>query len=236
MRKAGSSRELTWPSIRKAAIELLYERGFEGMNLRELSRAVGLQAGSLYNYFSSKDDLLFRLISELMDDLIAELESAIAKDDDPLEQLKRIVEILVIRHSKRRKEVYIGHLEMRSLPEDRYKAYVEKRDRTERLVRRILADGRKAGLFDVPDEKIATVSIFTMLTGIADWYRPNGRLSVRQLIEIYTELVLKLLRPENPKAGTKSVPKRASGARPRKSNRGSQDGWPPSPSLGEGAS
>lgn len=208
MRKAGSRRDITWPNIRKAAIELLYKRGFDGMNLRELSSTVGLQAGSLYNYFTSKEDLLYRLISEVLDDLSAELEEAVGGIDDPVEQLKKVIEILVIRHSKRRKEVYIGHLEMRSLPKDRYKAYVEKRDRIERVVRDIVAAGRKAGAFEVPDEGVATISIFNMLTGIADWYRPGGRLTVRQLVNVYTELILKQFAPSKSSAAVKAPVRR----------------------------
>ena len=53
MRKSGATREVTWPLIRKAAIDLLYTHGFNVMNLRQLSGAAGLQAGSLYNYFNS---------------------------------------------------------------------------------------------------------------------------------------------------------------------------------------
>jgi AcrR family transcriptional regulator len=201
---------VTWPGIRKAAIQLLYSVGFDGMNLRELSGMVGLQAGSLYNYFATKEDLLFRLISELMDELNSQLEAAVAEDDDPVEQLKRIIEILVIRHSKRRKEVYIGHIEMRSLTKDRYKVYVEKRDRTEQIVHSVLAAGINAGKFSVPDAKIAVMAIFTMVVGIADWYRPNGRMSVQELTDTYTEMILKLLQPAAQPAAVKSV------AKPRK--------------------
>ena len=94
MRKAGANRDITWLSIRKAAVELLYERGFEGMKLRELSSAAGLQAGSLYNYFSSKEELLFRLVTETMDELITELATAIALESDPVEQLKNLIRVL----------------------------------------------------------------------------------------------------------------------------------------------
>lgn len=163
------------------------------MNLRDLSSEVGLQAGSLYNYFQSKEGLLFRLIVELLDDLSAELTGAIEESDDPVVQLKNVVEILVIRHSRRRKEVYIGHLEMRSLPAEHLKICIEKRDRIENLVRDVVSNGLKAGRFQVPDEKTATVVIISMLVNIADWYRPNGRFTVKQLINVYTETIMKLV-------------------------------------------
>lgn len=193
MRKSGATREVTWPLIRKAAIDLLYAHGFNVMNLRQLSSAAGLQAGSLYNYFSSKDDLLIRLITEILEEMLKQLDEAIAAVDDPVERVNKMVEILVVWHTKRRKETYIGHMEMRSLPEEHYRAYVALRDRFEKIFLAAVVAGCKSKIFQVSDPKIATVSALAMLTGIANWYRPNGKLSVRELITIYQEMVLNLL-------------------------------------------
>jgi AcrR family transcriptional regulator len=193
MRKAGSSREHTWPLIRDAAIELLYTHGFEGMNLRQLSMAVGLHAGSLYNYFDSKEHLLIRLITEIMDDMLAQIERDVLVIEDPAERMKKMVETMVVWHTKRRKETSIGHMELRSLPQDSCKAYVASRDRFERIFLDILVAGRNASMFHVPNEKIATMSVIAMLVGISDWYRPHGKLSVRRLVKIYQDAVLKML-------------------------------------------
>lgn len=193
MRKAGSSREQTWPLIRKAAIELLYTHGFEKMNLRQLSVAAGLHAGSLYNYFESKDHLLIRLVNEVMDDMLAEIERDVLVIEDPVQRLEKMVEIMVVWHTKRRKETSIGHMELRSLPHDSCKAYVASRDRFERIFMDILVAGREARIFRVPDEKVATMSVIAMLVGIADWYQPHGKLSVRRIVRIYQESVLTML-------------------------------------------
>lgn len=163
------------------------------MNLRELSGAAGLQAGSLYNYFHSKDDLLFRLITEIMDDFLSEIDARLQGVDDPMERLKIYIKSMVVWHSKRRKETYIGHMELRNLPEERYKVQVEARDRFEGALMEILRAGRKEGIFRVPDEKVATIIVISMLRGISDWYRPDGRFSIRQLVGVYTEMVLKIL-------------------------------------------
>lgn len=193
MRKAGSNREHTWRIIRSAAIELLYTHGFEGMNLRQLSMAAGLHAGSLYNYFDSKDHLLIRLINEIIDDMLVQIERDVVVIADPVKRLEKMIEIMVIWHTVRRKETSIGHMELRSLPDDSYKAYVASRDRFERIFMEILIAGRDARLFQVANEKIATKSVIAMLVGISDWYQPHGKLSVRRLVSIYQEAVLTML-------------------------------------------
>jgi len=191
LRTKGSNREVTWLNIRHAAINLLYRKGFRKMNVRELSGVAGLQAGSLYNYFDSKDDLLYRLITEITDDLLAEVSQRLDAVEDPVERVKRYIETMVKWHTLRRKEAYIGHMEVRSLSTKRYKIHIRQRDQAEQIFTKILADGCAAGIFEVPDAKIATMSTLAMLRGIADWYRQRGRFSSSQLVEIYTELILK---------------------------------------------
>jgi AcrR family transcriptional regulator len=44
--------------IANVAIEIFYEKGFKGTNMRELSEACGLSPGAIYRYVGSKDDIL----------------------------------------------------------------------------------------------------------------------------------------------------------------------------------
>ena len=48
-------------AIRDAGLRLIYRHGYEVMSLRQLAREVGIQAGSLYNHISTKQQLLFEL-------------------------------------------------------------------------------------------------------------------------------------------------------------------------------
>ena len=125
MRTVGSSREATWPAIRKAGIKLLYRHGFEAMNLRELATEAGLKgAGSLYNYFGSKEDFLFRIMCEIMDEILVELEDNCRAGRRSCIARRAFVEFHIRWHTGRREETFISHMEMRSLPPERYRHYV----------------------------------------------------------------------------------------------------------------
>ncbi len=122
MRTVGSSRELTWPAIRKAGIELLYRHGFEAMKLRELAKEAGLKGGgSLYNYFESKEDFLFRIMCEIMDEILVELEETVGLVQGDTARVKAFVEFHIKWHTGRRAETLISHMEMRSLSPERYR-------------------------------------------------------------------------------------------------------------------
>lgn len=218
MRTVGSSREVTWPVIRRAGIELLYRHGFEAMNLRQLAKAAGLKGGgSLYNYFESKEDFLFRLMCEVMEEILAELEDNVGPVAAPVERVKTFVEFHIKWHTGRREETFISHMEMRSLAPERYDFYVGLRKRYEDFVARMIQAGCKSGDFSVPDVHVVTQSILSMLTSVCYWYRPGGRISPKRLIDIHVQMVLAILRSgdlpahEQPPAG-RGAERRASAA------------------------
>jgi AcrR family transcriptional regulator len=201
MRTVGSSREATWPAIRRAGIDLLYRHGFEAMNLRELAAEAGLKgAGSLYNYFGSKEDFLFRIMCEIMDEILVELEANVGPVKGPVDQLMAFVEFHIRWHTGRREETFISHMEMRSLSAERYRHYVGLRKRYEAFVMKILVAGCKSGDFSVVDPHVLTQSILSMLTAICNWYHVGGRVSQKRLIEMHQQMVLAMLQSGDAKA------------------------------------
>lgn len=212
MRTVGSSREATWPVIRKAGIELLYRHGFEAMNLRQLAKAAGLKGGgSLYNYFDSKEDFLFRLMCEIMEEILAELEENVGPVSEPVEKVKTFVEFHIRWHTGRREETFISHMEMRSLSSERYAIYVGLRKRYEDFVVKMISAGCKSGDFSVPDVQVVTQSILSMLTSISSWYKPGGRVSQKRLIEIHIQMVLAILKSGGPDGTDEAWKMRAAG-------------------------
>jgi len=104
MRKPGSSGPETLRSLHSAAIQLLAERSYQGMNLRLLASKLRLQAGSLYNYIESKQQLLFWLMKDTTEKLLHGFEEMIAEIRDPSEQMRKFVAYHVAHHIANRKE------------------------------------------------------------------------------------------------------------------------------------
>ncbi len=68
----------TKEKIFDAAIELFAERGYDGVSVRDIARAVGLTEGAVYKHFASKD--------EILDSIFAYVEGRIypqAREDVP---------------------------------------------------------------------------------------------------------------------------------------------------------
>ena len=61
--------------IRPSAIDLFFEHGYEATSLRAIAGEVGIQVGSLYNHLTSKESLLYSIMSTIMEDLLREFDA-----------------------------------------------------------------------------------------------------------------------------------------------------------------
>ncbi|MDT3679153.1 MAG: TetR/AcrR family transcriptional regulator [Burkholderiaceae bacterium] len=189
-RTAGSDGARTHEAIRQAAIALIAERGFEAMTLRELAGRVGLQPGSLYRYFPSKNRMLVELMLEHLQFLLDEWQRVQPETADPRERLCAFVDFHIRSHTLRRQEVFVANMELRSLaPADRRRV-VALRRRYEDGLTGILRAGVEGGAFHVRDPRIAAFAVLAMLTGVGTWFNDAGRIGKRDLIDQYTQLVL----------------------------------------------
>ena len=195
-RTIGSHGPTTLEAIRKAGVRLIFEHGYEAMSLRQLAAEVGIQAGSLYNHISTKQDLLFDLVQDHINDLLRELDLALEGKADPVEQLRAFVAFHVTYHMTRKREVFIANSELRSFDAKNYDAVVSLRGAYEQRLAQILTDGVSDGVFEVVDIQVATFAIIALLTGLCTWYRPGGRLTRDAIIAAHEKLVLSGVAPQ----------------------------------------
>jgi AcrR family transcriptional regulator len=194
-RTIGSYGPKTMEAIRKAGLRLIFEHGYEAMSLRQLAAEVGIQAGSLYNHISTKQELLFDLIQDHINELLHQLDRALEGKQDPDEKLRAFVAFHVTYHMTRKREVFIANSELRSLEAKNYEAVVALRGAYEQRLAGILTDGVERGAFQVADIQVATFAIIALLTGLCTWYRPGGRLNREAIIEAHEKLVLSGVMP-----------------------------------------
>ena len=71
-----------------AAAKVFYRRGYADASVQDIADELGILKGSLYHYIDTKEDLLFRLLSETHDDVHAILDEVAEMPDlEPLERL-----------------------------------------------------------------------------------------------------------------------------------------------------
>lgn len=72
---------------------LFAERGVAATSIREIGDAVGLNSGTLYHYFSSKDAIVIEILVSFLSDLVNRYDAVVAESATAGEQVRRIVRI-----------------------------------------------------------------------------------------------------------------------------------------------
>ncbi len=204
-RKTGSHAEITGPKVRAAAQKLFARMGYAAVSMRRIAEEVGVQAGALYLYTPDKQTLLYDLMKSHMEELLAAWAAA-EKGGDPLARLEAFVRFHIRFHLERPDAVFIAYMELRNLEAENFARIEALRKAYEDELEAILADGRAAGLFDVPDTKLATLALIAMLTGVNTWYREGGRLSRERIESIYLDMALGAVGAEAGRARAMAAP------------------------------
>lgn len=189
-RKKGSHSETTGPRVHTAALRLFAQHGYAAVSMRQIAAEVGVQAGALYLYTPDKQTLLFDLMRAHMEVLLATWDVS-PQASDPLEKLEQFTRFHIAFHLDRSDAVFVSYMELRNLSQANFEVIEALRRSYEDRLEAILKDGQAAGVFNVPDTKLATMAVIAMLTGVTTWFREGGRLSRARVEAIYWDMVRK---------------------------------------------
>jgi len=181
----------TGARIRAAALRLIARDGFAAVSMRQIAGEVGLQVGALYNHVADKQSLLVVLMREHLEALLGALEAERLGEMAPVAALERFVRFHIRYHATRPDEVFIAYMELRNLAPEEFAGIEVLRRRYEDGLQAVLSRGAEAGVFEVQDARVATMAVIAMLTGVTTWFRPEGRLKLDEVEEIYVDMVRK---------------------------------------------
>jgi AcrR family transcriptional regulator len=172
--------------ILEAALQAFSEHGYHGTTTRDLARRSGLSVPGVYHYYPSKQDILFALMNEIIDELLTRSRQALAAvPAGPAAQFDALVESLLRFHMYRREGATVSTGELRSLEPENRERYVAKRDEQQHMLDQVIIDGVRDGVFATAYPKDASRAIASLCVGVASWYRPDGSLSVDALLVRY---------------------------------------------------
>ena len=176
------------------AARLFYERGYQSVSTRVLAQAAGIQGGSLYHHFTSKEEILYRIVQYGSGEFFAGLlplldESGWSYSD----RLARFVRGYITDAQHRRYAIAVLFRDMAHLSPDHFTELQAVRRHFQQAVQRFLNGGVDAGEFHVPDAKVAGIAVLDLLKGVDAWMREPGRLGRRQVADTYAVLILQLM-------------------------------------------
>jgi AcrR family transcriptional regulator len=158
--------------------------------MREIAAAAGMAVGNLYYYFADKQALLAFCQEDALDGLL-DLASRVRAL--PLDADGRLW-LLVVGHMLRLHETTpgaIAHLDVDGLAPGARAGVLAGRDAYEEAFRSVVREGIASGAFRDVDPKLAAVTLLGALNWTAQWYRPEGGKSPRELGEAMADLLVR---------------------------------------------
>ena len=169
-RKSGSFSATTGPKVRVAATRLIAEHGFAAVSMRQIAGEVGLQAGALYSYTPDKQTLLFDLLKDHLDGVIAGW-SAVQRPEDPVDQLQAFAAYHLKANAAAPEASQIARMELRNLDAANHAQISAALAEYEAQLAAILEAGAASKAFAVPHAGLAARAVLGLLDGIAEWRR-----------------------------------------------------------------
>ena len=88
----------TREKLLQAAMELMAERGMDGVAINEITERADVGFGTFYNHFPSKDAIYAALISQVFEDFADDIDARTQGMTDPAEILAFSIQMLSLIH------------------------------------------------------------------------------------------------------------------------------------------
>ncbi|OLF52340.1 TetR/AcrR family transcriptional regulator [Pseudomonas chlororaphis] len=196
MRELVASGQLTDPDsargkLLQTAAHLFRNKGYERTTVRDLAGAVGIQSGSIFHHFKSKDDILRAVMEETIHYNTALMRAELAEAGSVRERVLALIrcELQSIMGGSGEAMAVLVY-EWRSLSEPAQIDVLALRDIYERIWLHVLGEAKEAG-FIKGDVFITRRFLTGALSWTTTWFRAEGSMTLEQLAEEALTLVLK---------------------------------------------
>jgi TetR/AcrR family transcriptional regulator, cholesterol catabolism regulator len=211
MSNSGPLKE-TQSSLKKSQIldkagTLFWQKGAHNTSMKEIADACNCRAANIYNYFESKEDILFEVIKDIHEQAVLSIKH-LEEDEitSPVEQLRSLIKShfgLLARI--KRSNIMLSDTGLKDLSPEHRKVIIRIRDIYDSIMRKVIRRGIDSGDFVVKDERIMTYLISSMIVRSGIWYSSKGRLSTDEVGDIIFDLAYKGLKDGTFKPGSSQL-------------------------------
>lgn len=193
--KQSAKQKTTRDAILDATDRLLAKHGYKKMTIDDLAVEVGIGKGSVYLHFDSKSDLALSHIDRIIERLKANLEEiAKSKSAADIKLRKMIMERVMYRFdSVQHYSQSLNELLASVRPQllKRRRRYF---DEEAEIITRVLAEGKKAGVFALKDSRAAAGAVLDATNALLPYslsaYELGDRVELEKKAQNVADLIL----------------------------------------------
>lgn len=167
--------------LRSAAARLFRKMGYSRATVRNIAKMVGLQSGSIFYHFKTKEDILVEVMREGMRQFTETAKTPLRDANTPLMRLRGLfIGSLRALHNPNSAEIAVVLSEWRHLSPRSRCLIVKLRDQVDeswdQVLRELAAEGLVQG-----DLRILRLSMLGALNWSLQWYDKQGILEIEDL-------------------------------------------------------
>jgi AcrR family transcriptional regulator len=176
-------------AILDSAAALFAKEGYPGAKMQDVARACGATKSMLYHYFPTKDELLFAMLEEHLEKVIAGIEDVSAQTGSAEDRFAALVVVYVQKSAQSRRRHTIAQNDVKYLPKAMQAPLFALEKRVCDLIAgqlRLLKPGLPANSY-----KPYAMLLIGMLNGTDVWFKGSGEIKMPELCERISRLFLR---------------------------------------------
>lgn len=158
-------REKKKEKILDAAAELFSTKHYHEVMMDDVAKSISVAKGTVYNYFTSKEELYFTIIHTRMENLLSLLKQKIESEQSSIDSLRAFVVHLYMFMMKHRKFFLIYQRETLNKQNSLCEDLLSLEKQMKQMILQVISKGEKEGVFRKVDEEFAISLIFGSIYG-----------------------------------------------------------------------
>jgi AcrR family transcriptional regulator len=174
--------------------DLFYKKGYEKTTIRDISRHLGMTNAGLYHYFKNKQEMLFDIMKDPMEEALVTMRRELPNIKNAEEKIAWIIRSQIKYYSENKSQTKVLVHERSALEAKYAKIIGEKEREYVEFIKQVVGEIIQESLHISVTLEVATFCLLGMLNWLVHWYNPGGKISPDELASNITTIFLKGLR------------------------------------------
>jgi AcrR family transcriptional regulator len=179
-------------SLINAAIAVFIEKGFHNATVRDIGRAANMTQGTIYNYVSSKDDILYMVCDRIVAEYNEQARRALDTSHDPVRRVRSAVRAISQVMYRHRREILLIYQDSHLLDKRSRRVILARVEEFIGMFERIITDAARELGVPLPHPHLSAnmLTFLPVMIALRGWSLKND-VSPEEVIEQITAFIVR---------------------------------------------
>ena len=179
-------------SLINAAVAVFIEKGFHNATVRDIGRAANMTQGTIYNYVSSKDDILYMVCDRIVAEYNEQARRALDTSHDPVGRVRSAVRAISQVMYRHRREILLIYQDSHLLDKRSRRVILARVEEFIGMFERIIIDAARELRVPLPHPHLSAniLTFLPVMIALRGWSLKND-LSPEEVVEQITAFIVR---------------------------------------------